>query len=95
KRKSESLYRTWYQKSVELSKYGSVKLYKLLQQVKSYHKQYDNVKKQAKDAEILYLRCKNVQKKAVPPKEKLISVETLLPKEKLVNINLKTPTKLK
>ena len=42
--------------------------------LKAYHKQYDDLKKKKKDAEILYLRCKNV-----PPELKLESDVDLKP----------------
>ena len=45
KRNSKTAYDNWHRTSTELSKYGSgAKPYKLVKQVKAYHKQYDNLK---------------------------------------------------
>ncbi|CAG8607558.1 2716_t:CDS:1, partial [Scutellospora calospora] len=60
KRDSESVYNKWRNKQNQISKYGGAIPYNLIQQKKAYKKQYDNLKKQERDAEILYLRCKNV-----------------------------------
>ncbi|CAG8533490.1 6210_t:CDS:1 [Scutellospora calospora] len=81
KRNTSSALKQWNEKNIELSKYTHAKPYKLVKQVKAYHKHYDNMKKQEKDAEILYLKCKDASKlqyndiqpkrKNVPPKLKL------------------------
>ena len=66
KRNSKSAYNKWQEKRTELSRYGNRPTpYQLVKQVKAYHKRYDNLKKEAKDAEILYLRCKNTEDKPV------------------------------
>ncbi|CAG8444645.1 6277_t:CDS:1 [Scutellospora calospora] len=68
KRSTEQAKQKWNKKRTELLNYGAAKPYNLVQQVKACKKQYDNLKKQEKDAEILYLRCKRV-----PPALKLES----------------------
>jgi hypothetical protein len=81
KRNSESALKKWNEKRTELLRYGNATPYQLVKQVKAYREQYYNLKTKEKDAEILYLRCKNIPKN-IPPALKLESDLDLEPPPK-------------